>query len=105
MNYTHKEVLSKLSTLTLYRLLVKNLRFYPSKNRFQVLLAVKEEFRDHVDLPKDSRECKQERKKAEVGLAHVMLYKSKADEMRENYSVKAEVHESLNPRGEDFIYF
>ncbi len=39
--YTN-EVLSKLSTLTLYRLLIKNIKFYPSKKKFDLLLSIKE---------------------------------------------------------------
>jgi len=38
-----KEV-ETMSVLTLYRLLIKNMQFYPSKNRFQLLIAVKEEY-------------------------------------------------------------
>ena len=42
MNYTNKEELAKLSLCTIYRMLVKNMKDYPSKNRFPILLAIKE---------------------------------------------------------------
>ena len=42
MSFYSNEVLSKLSTLTLYRILIKNMRFYPSKKKFEVLLSIKE---------------------------------------------------------------
>ena len=36
------EELAKLSTRTIYRLLLKNIKHYPSKNRFGIMLAIKE---------------------------------------------------------------
>lgn len=36
------EELSKLSTRTIYRLLLKNINHYPSKNKFGIMLAIKE---------------------------------------------------------------
>ena len=48
MKYT-KDQLVGLSTKTLYRLLLKNIKFYPSKNRFNIMLAIKEgNFLDHI---------------------------------------------------------
>ena len=34
--------MNNLSTLSLYRLLIKNAKFYPSKNRDQIELAIRE---------------------------------------------------------------
>ena len=36
------EELAKLSTKTIYRLLLKNIKHYPSKNQFGIMLAIKE---------------------------------------------------------------
>lgn len=36
------EELAKLSTRTIYRLLLKNIKHYPSKNQFGIMLAIKE---------------------------------------------------------------
>lgn len=38
--------LSKLSTLTIYRMLLKNLKLYPSTNRFEIMIALQDEFRN-----------------------------------------------------------
>lgn len=57
------QVLSSLSTLTLYRLLIKNMKFYPSKKRFELLLSIREEFRTNRGLPEDDRRTYIERKK------------------------------------------
>jgi len=42
MSYYSNEVLATLSTLTLYRILMKNMKFYPSKKKFELLLSIKE---------------------------------------------------------------
>lgn len=47
MNY---DEIFKLSTLTIYRMLIKNFKFYPSKNRFQIMLAMKEDFKENKNL-------------------------------------------------------
>ncbi len=40
-----------------------------------------------------------ELKKARIGLAHIMLYKAKQEEINENYSFKQpEQYETLNPK-------
>lgn len=44
------EEIVKLPIKTLYRMLLKNFEFYPSKNRFGIYLAMKEEFRKHKDI-------------------------------------------------------
>ncbi len=47
-----------------------------------------------------------ERKKAWMGLAHVLYYIDKMKELNENYAlVDRGVTESLNPKDKDFIYF
>ena len=49
------ELIQRMSVLALYRTLLKNMKFYPSKNRFQILLATKEEFRDNLNLKDEKR--------------------------------------------------
>jgi len=99
------EELAKLSTRTIYRLLLKNIKHYPSKNQFGIMLAIKEEFRDHRNLT-DEREIKIERKKAWMGVAHLQLYREKAAEMETNYSLTdRKFTETINPKDKDFIYF
>jgi len=104
MQFT-KDGLAKLSTLTLYRLLLKNVKHYPSKNRFGIMMAIKEEFRDKRNISEE-REIFVERKKAWMGVAHLQLYKEKAAELETNYSLTdRSFTESLNPKDKDFIYF
>ncbi len=41
-----------------------------------------------------------------LGLAHIMLYKEKMNELKNNYSIKdSAMVEALNPKDKDFIYF
>ena len=82
MNY---EEILKLSTLTIYRMLIKNFQFYPSKNRFQIMLAIKEDFKENKNLT-DKKKIFIEDKKARMGLAHLFLYKAKNKELQENYT-------------------
>ena len=123
MSFYSNEVLSKLSTLTLYRILIKNMRFYPSKKKFEVLLSIKEgkdlskklknpfffrfflEFRKNKSLTEEKLIII-EKKKARMGVAHVMLFNEKMKELQDNYRIKdSGFVESLNPRDKDFIYF
>ncbi|KAL4461041.1 hypothetical protein ABPG74_016513 [Tetrahymena malaccensis] len=96
---------ANLTTKTMYRLLLKNMKYYPSKNRFQIMMAVREEFRENKALT-DEKKIKIERKKARIGLAHVLMYKDKGKEFVESYRIKDD-HSDLhfNPRDKDFIYF
>lgn len=99
------EYLNKQSVLTLYRLLMKNMRFYPSKKRFELILSIKEEFRQNRTLT-DERKIFFERKKAKMGVAHILLFSEKLGELKDNYSIsESGFTESLNPRDKDFIYF
>ena len=97
--------LTKLSTITLYRMLIKNMKYYPSKNRFNLLVATKEEFRDSRNL-KDEKLIKVEIKKARLGVAHVILYKEKMEELYTKEGIKSDrFRDSLNTKDDDFIYF
>lgn len=40
--YKNPSELNKLSMLSLYRLLIKNIKYYPSKNRFNIEMAIRE---------------------------------------------------------------
>ena len=124
MSFYSNEVLSKLSTLTLYRILIKNMKFYPSKKKFEVLLSIKEgkhflkkieksiffsicrlEFRKNKSITEEKLIII-EKKKARMGVAHVMLFNEKMKELQDNYRIKdSGFVESLNPRDKDFIYF
>jgi len=42
MDYTKIETFKKLSTITIYRLFLKNMKLYPSKNRFDLLSTIQE---------------------------------------------------------------
>lgn len=47
--------IANLSAKTMYRLFMKNMIFYPSKNRFQILMAIKEEFRDNIKITDEKK--------------------------------------------------
>eukprot|EP01017_Pseudomicrothorax_dubius_P045627 TRINITY_DN7910_c0_g1_i4.p1 TRINITY_DN7910_c0_g1~~TRINITY_DN7910_c0_g1_i4.p1 ORF type:complete len:112 (-),score=22.24 TRINITY_DN7910_c0_g1_i4:151-486(-) len=99
------EELFKLSVRSLYRLLLKNMKYYPSKNRHEILIAVKEEFHENKNL-KDEKKIATEIKKARIGLNHVLYYRSKMDELNRTNTIKdSGFVESLNPKDKDFIYF
>lgn len=99
------EEIEKMTARTLYRELFKNMKFYPSKNRFNILLALREEFRDHANL-KDPKKIEIELKKARIGLSHLDLYKKKSVEFVSMYRMKdEEFSRGLNPKNKDFIYF
>jgi hypothetical protein len=80
------------------------------------MLAVKEgfffiyyltliEFHKNKDLTEE-RAIFVERKKAWMGLAHVLYYIEKMDELNKNYALMDRgITESLNPKDKDFIYF
>lgn len=42
--------LEKLGLITVYRMLLKNLKHYPSVNRYSIMVAVQDEFRENVNL-------------------------------------------------------
>lgn len=105
MSQYSKEKLASLPVRTVYRQLLKKMKYYPSKNRFGIMLAVKEEFHKNKDLTEE-RAIFVERKKAWMGLAHVLYYIEKMDELNKNYALMDRgITESLNPKDKDFIYF
>lgn len=53
----------------------------------------------------DERQIFFEHKKARIGLKHVLYYKDKMKELNENYTIKGDYVESMNPKDKDFIYF
>ena len=66
---------------------------------------MKEDFRENMSIM-DERKRFLEQKKAKMGLAHVLLYKEKNEEMKKNYSISSDgFTESMNPKDKDFIYF
>ena len=74
--------LEKLSMRTVYRMLLKNMKSYPSKNRFGILEAVQEEFRENRRVPE--AEAVKLRKKAQMGFRHVMYYIEKNKDLMKN---------------------
>ncbi len=54
----------------------------------------------------DERALFIEKKKAKMGVAHVMLFNEKMKELEGNYRIQDSAFvESLNPKDKDFIYF
>lgn len=95
--------LEKLSTLTIYRMLLKNMKHYPSKNRFGILNAIQEEFHDHKSLPPN--EIPKMRKKAEMGLRHVMYYIEKNKDLMANKYHNLDDIEPIATKKDQNIYF
>lgn len=49
------EEIVKLSVKSLYRILLKNFQYYPSKNKFNIYLAMKDEFRENKDITNEKK--------------------------------------------------
>ena len=64
--------LEKLSMKTIYRMLLKNLKLYPSINRYSIMVAVQDEYRE--SLSASPEQVVKMRKKAQMGLRHVLYY-------------------------------
>ena len=105
MDYTKVEAFKKLSTCLIYRLFLKEMRRYPSKNRFELLTAIQEEFHTNRSLT-DGEVISKERVKAEMGLRHVYYYIHKNEEMvrRKVYHNRDEI-EPFAKKREDNVYF
>lgn len=59
--------------LHLYRAILKNARFYPSKNRDKLITEAKSLFREHKDL-QDRAKLDKELESAKLGLAELQMY-------------------------------
>mmetsp|Transcript_5607 Transcript_5607/g.6051 ORF Transcript_5607/g.6051 Transcript_5607/m.6051 type:complete len:107 (-) Transcript_5607:20-340(-) len=100
-----KEKLASMPVLLVYRHLLKAMPYYPSAKRYELIIAMKEEFRDNKNLT-DEKKIEIERKKAYMGLAHALIYKDKMDKLKTEYRVPdTMVKEDLNPKGKNFVYF
>ena len=53
----------------------------------------------------DKKKIEIERKKAVMGLAHVLMYIEKNEELSRNLDTTPTSFDHLNPKDEDFIYF
>lgn len=93
-----------MSTLTLYRKLIQAGKLYPSVKRPVLYQDIRSLFREHRELT-DTKEVKDARKRACMGLAHMEMFIEKSRELQEGYMTSPGTHESLNPPDEDFIYF
>jgi hypothetical protein len=66
--------------LTLYRYLLKSMKLYPSRNKYQLILAMQDEFRTNKTLT-DPKMISEEIRKAVIGAQHVGYYVKKSREL------------------------
>ncbi len=104
MKLKNPQDLLKLTNLSLYRQLIKNIGIYPSVKKRELRTQIKVLFRKNIGLEND-KEIKKQRKMACMGLAHVLMYNEKNEELRHNYTTTPTNYDSINPKDEDFIYF
>jgi len=92
--------------LTLYRNILKHGRFYPSKNRVEILCSVHEFFKNSKKVT-DPEELQERLRMAEMLLANFKMYHAKVIELRTgNKIVNPYPAEPFNrPGSKDFIYF
>lgn len=96
--------MKNMSASCLYRLLIKTIRYYPSINRVDIYKEIKASFRQNRSLVQPAA-IETEKKKAAMGLAHILMYNEKSVELQTlRYNTKAE-YETMNPKDENFIYF
>jgi hypothetical protein len=50
MDFRKVETFKALSLQLIYRLFLKNMKYYPSKNRFELLTTIQEEFHENKAL-------------------------------------------------------
>jgi hypothetical protein len=50
MDFKSTEAFKKLALTAIYRLFLKNMKYYPSKNRFELLTSIQEEFHDNKKM-------------------------------------------------------
>ena len=104
MDYKKIETFQKLSLQMIYRLFLKNMKLYPSRNRFELLTTIQEEFHEHK-LLKDSAKAQAERTKAQMGLRHMYYYIAKNEEMLQNKYHNTDEIEPFAKKKEDVVYF
>jgi hypothetical protein len=95
--------LEKLSILSIYHQLLKNMKLYPSVNRHNILLAIQEEFHENKNVTGERQ--KKERKKAEMGLRHVLYYIEKNQDLLKNKYHNTDEVEPFAKKRQDNIYF
>ena len=81
--YTNTE-LKEFTVKTLYRVLLKNIKHYPSINALDILKETKSLFHLNKKL-KDPKEITKEKKKAIMGIQHVLMYNEQNDYISKNY--------------------
>lgn len=104
MDWSKVETFKKLSLCMIYRHFLKNMRHYPSKNRFELLTAIQEEFHEKRGLT-DPEQIRKERVKAEMGLRHVLYYIDKNKELINNRYHNTDEIEPFAKKKEDLVYF
>lgn len=91
--------------LTLLRNTFKHGRFYPSKNKIQILMGVHEHYEKFKTIT-DEKEFKDHLKMAEMILANFRMYHAKVIEMRTGNRIDEPYPaDSINKPGKDFIFF
>ena len=98
------EQLSGFSSRTLYRILLKGLKYYPSINAHEILIETKSLFRQNR-MVADEETRLRERKKAVIGINHVQMYNEQNDYLQKNTGTLSKSYETANPRDDKFIYF
>lgn len=96
--------LSKISTLTMYRMLLKNLKLYPSTNRFDIMIAMQDEFHNSRKIT-DPEQARKSRTKAEMGLRHVLYYIEKNELVKQNKYHDNDDIEPFAKSKEETVYF
>ena len=81
------------------------MKFYPSKNRFDLLSTIQEEVHENRGLS-EGEAIRKERLKAEMGLRHVFYYMHKNREMvsTKKFTNEEEI-EPFAKKREDNLYF
>jgi hypothetical protein len=104
MDFKKVDAFKKLSLPLIYRLFLKNMKLYPSKNRFELLTAIQEEFHTNLKLT-DPKKINEERIKAEMGLRHVFYYIEKNKDLMANRYHNTDEIEPFAKKREDVVYF
>ncbi len=104
MDFKSTEAFKKLALTAIYRLFLKNMKYYPSKNRFELLTSIQEEFHDNKKMT-DEQKIKKERIKAEMGLRHMYYYIHKNSELMSNKYHNTDIIEPFAKKKQDMVYF
>ena len=96
--------MNEYSILKFYRILLKEVRTYPSVKQHDMYLEIKESFKQNRHLS-DKKLLEKERKKCHMGIMHLRMYNEKNKELLEIHTTTPQHFETINPKDENFIYF